>query len=280
MSMMKCFRSLLFVPAVSTQLFAKAAERGADALILDLEDAVPLNSKSEARKNLARAIDSVGQAAPILVRVNAEPDLLSEDLKCLPLASIAGVMLPKVESAEQVQQLADQLRHEGAEIPIIALIETPKGVLHLESIASAHADLAALGFGGEDYAAALGISPDSPSLVWAAHAVVNAAHAFGLACWGLPGSVATIEDLEAFARLVSQARSIGFTGTVCIHPAQIPLAIKGFSPTKAELEWARTVVAAGDEALARGLGAVVVRGQMIDKPIIERARRWLSLEGR
>lgn len=277
---MKRLRSLLFVPAVSPRLFPKAAQRGADALILDLEDAVPMERKSEARDNLASALEIVGQALPVLVRVNAEPSLLREDIDRLPLASIAGVMLPKVESAAQVRELAEQLGCKGAAgagLPIVALIESPLGVLRLESIASAHSNMAALGFGGEDYAAAMAISPDPQGLSWAAHAVANAAHAFGLACWGLPGSVTGISDTEAYAGLVARARSIGFTGTVCIHPAQVPWANKGFGPTQAELEWARAVAAAGDDALARGLGAVVVNGQMIDKPIIERARFWLSL---
>lgn len=280
--MMKLLRSLLFVPAISPRLFPKAAHRGADALIIDLEDAVPLERKNESRDNVAAALGIVDGALPVFVRVNAEPELLREDIGRLPLDSIAGVMLPKVESTQQVQRLAELLRQKGtaaAALPIVALVESPLGILRLESIASAHSNMAALGFGGEDYAAALGVAADPQNLSWAAHAVANAAHAFGLACWGLPGSVAVISDTDAYSGLVAQARSMGFTGTVCIHPAQLPWANKGFGPTQAELEWARAVVAAGDDAQARGVGAIVVNGQMIDKPIIERARFWLSLEG-
>jgi len=276
-------RSLLFVPANSPRLFAKAAQRGADALILDLEDAVPADQKHDARANLSAAIDAFGSEVPVFVRVNPEPELLRQDIAALPMASIAGIMLPKVETAIQVQEVAEQLSlapNAVAQTPIIPLIESPLAVVRLESIATAHPSIVALGFGGEDYAAAMGVAPDAEGLIWAAHAVTNAAHAFGLAAWGLPGSVAVISDTDAYTSLVTRARSIGFTGTVCIHPAQIALANKGFGPTEAELKWAQAVVTAGEQASAKGLGAAIVNGQMIDKPIIERARQWLALRDR
>ncbi|NYT82796.1 CoA ester lyase [Alcaligenaceae bacterium] len=269
-------RSVLFVPAVSTHLLAKAAQRGADALILDLEDAIPLDRKQEAREKLADAIQGIGGAAPVLVRVNADPDMLRADLAALPATGLAGIMLPKVESAAQIQTLCAWLEKNGAaSLPVVALIETPLGVLRLESIASAHQSVAALGFGGEDYATEMSIAPTPDSLAWAAHAVANCAHAFGLACWGLPGSVAEIHDMESYASLVARARSMGFTGTVCIHPNQIPHANRGFSPSEKELEWARAVVAAGEDAQARGLGAATFEGRMIDRPVIERAQSLL-----
>lgn len=269
-------RSMLFVPAVSTHLLAKAAQRGADALILDLEDAIPLDRKQEARDKLVGAVQAIGNAAPVLVRVNADPDMLQADLAVLPVSRLAGIMLPKVESAAQVQSLCAWLEKNGtASLPVVALIETPLGVLRLESIASAHKNVAALGFGGEDYATEMSIAPTPESLDWAAHAVANCAHAFGLACLGLPGSVAEIHDMESYANLVARARTMGFTGTVCIHPNQIPHANRGFSPSEEELAWARAVVAAGEDATSRGLGAVTLEGRMIDRPIIERARSLL-----
>src|SRR5690606_2521411 len=124
---------------------------------------------------------------------NAESDFLLADLQSLPLSRIAGVMLPKVESAQQVIAVATQLEEfhpEGKQVPLIALIETPLGVLRLESIASAHDSIVALGFGAEDYATEMSVEPASEAVAWAAQAVANAAHAFQLASWGLPGSVA------------------------------------------------------------------------------------------
>lgn len=119
-------------------------------------------------------------------------------------------------------------------------------------------------------------APQPESLLWAAHVVTNCARAFGPACWGLPGSVAVIDDMDAFAALVKQGRGVGFSGTVCIHPRQVAVANAGFGPSDEELAWAHKVLAADDEARARGLGAVVLDGRMIDRPIVERARRWLE----
>lgn len=275
-------RSLLFVPATSPHLLAKAAQRGADALVIDLEDAVPAERKAEARGLARAAIEQLAGQAPLLVRVNAAADLLRADIAALPLALLHGVMLPKVESEAQVRQaagwLADDADNAGsaAAPPLALLVETPLGVLRAERIATAHASVVALGFGGEDYASGMLIAPHPEALAWPAQAVTTCAHAFGLACWGLPGSVAEIEDMDAYAALVRRARGIGFTGTVCIHPRQVAAANAGFGPTQLELAWARRVVDADAQARARGAGAAMLDGRMIDLPIVERARRWLE----
>lgn len=273
-------RSLLFVPATSGHLLAKAAQRGADALIVDLEDAVPMERKIEARRMAAEAIAQLSGQAPLLVRVNAAEDLLRADLEALPLAQLDGVLLPKVESAAQVQYLAGWLaarQAPGAKpIPIAALIETALGVLRAESIATAHPSVCALGFGSEDYAAEMQVQPQAQSLLWPAQAITTCARAFGLASWGLPGSVAEIEDMSAFAELVKLARDVGFSGTVCIHPRQVAVANAGFCPSEQERAWARKVLAADEDARAKGLGAVTLDGRMIDRPIVERARRWAN----
>lgn len=275
----RALRSLLFVPATSPQLWAKAPERGADALVLDLEDAVPPERKAEARGLAAEALALLAPRAPVLLRVNAPAALLADDLAQVPLEAVSAVMLPKTESADAVQALAAALaRHAPRRqpVPIVALIESARGVLNAERIAQAHPGVCALGFGGEDYAAEMAVAPEPASLGWPAQQVSTCARAFGLAAWGLPGSVAAIDDLAAFGRLVGQARAIGFTGTVCIHPRQIPGANAGFGPTSQELDWARRVIAADDTARAQGHGVVVLDGRMVDRPIVERARRWLA----
>lgn len=271
---LKDARSLLFVPATSTQLFRKAAERGADALIIDLEDAVPAARKAEARVLAAQAIDAMAGMVPLLARVNAAPELLAADIAALPLARLQGVLLPKVESVESIDSLADAIARATGPA-IVALIESPLGLLRADSIA-AHPALCALGFGSEDYATAMKVEPEPGPLLWAAQKVAVCARAFDLACWGLPGSVADIADVDSFGRLVRQARSIGFTGTVCIHPRQVAVANAGFGPSEQQLAWARKVIAADDEASAQGLGAVTLDGRMIDRPIVERARHWLQ----
>jgi len=275
------WRSLLFVPASAPQLLAKAIRSGADAVIVDLEDSVAPERKAEARRLAREAITAGGGEVPLLLRVNAQPGWLQEDLAQAPLDRLQGVMLPKVESAQQVIDVQETLARLGVpQLPIAVLIETARGVLSAERIAAASPNVAALGFGAEDYASEMGVEPQPSSLLWPAQQVATCARAFGQACWGLPGSIAEIADMEAFGALVSQARAVGFTGTVCIHPKQVAVANQGFGPSAAELLWARKVVAADEDAQHRGLGAVQLDGKMIDRPIVERARRWLRLSTR
>lgn len=275
-------RSLLFVPATSESLWAKAAERGADAIIIDLEDGVSVALKDQARVMARRAIEALADVIPVLVRVNAPRDMFALDIDALPLSRLHGVLLPKVESPQDVQALAACIdRHHASDfpgLPIAALIETPLGVMQAQSIATAHPSVAALGFGAEDYATDMGVPAEPQSLLWAAQAVTCCARAYRLACWGLPGSIAQINDMTAFASLVRLARNTGFSGTACIHPRQVPVANAGFGPSDDELAWARSVVAADDEARSRGLAVVTLDGRMIDRPVVERARNWLRVE--
>ncbi|MEF7612598.1 CoA ester lyase [Aquincola sp. MAHUQ-54] len=274
---LSALRSLLFLPATATHLLAKAAGRGADALILDLEDAVPAERKAEARVLAAEALAQLaGSGLPVLLRVNAGREAWLQDIAAMPLQALAAVMLPKVERPGQVTALAQALDAAGAAaLPVAALIESPLGVLASAEIAR-HPRLAALGFGAEDHAAALGVAPTPQALAWPASQVVTCAHAYGLPCWGLAASVAEVADMEAFAATVRHARAIGFTGSVCIHPRQVPVVNEGFSPTADELAWARRVVEADAAARAQGQGALIVDGRMVDKPIVDRARRWLA----
>jgi citrate lyase subunit beta/citryl-CoA lyase len=268
-------RSLLFLPGTATHLLARAMERGADALIIDLEDSVLPERKAEARMLAARAIaDLAGRGARVLLRVNADQAERDADLAAVPQGALAAVMLPKVETPAPVIALAARLAPGPA---IVALIETPSGVLEAARIAAASPRLCALGFGAEDFAASLSVAPDPAALALPAQMVALAARAHGLACWGLAGSVAETEDMAAFGGLVQTARMLGFTGSVCIHPRQVPVVNAGFGPAPEELAWARRVVAAAEEARQAGLGAVLLDGRMIDRPIEERARRWLSL---
>ena len=273
----KAARSLLFLPATSPQLLPKATERGADALIVDLEDSVPADRKAEARPLAAAALRALAaRGAEVLLRVNADPALLDGDLAVLPRDVPVTVMLPKVEDAVQVDALAAKLGALGHDCLIAALIETPRGLLDVARIAAAPR-VCALGFGAEDFAAALGLAPLPVTLATPAQLVGLAAHAHGHAFWGLAGSVAETVDMEAFGTLVRLSRQLGFTGSVCIHPRQVPVVNEGFGPTPEELAWARQVVEAAEAARARGEGAFLLQGRMIDRPIEDRARRWLAL---
>lgn len=268
-------RSLLFLPATAPHLLARSTERGADALIVDLEDSVPPELKDEGRALAIGAGEILAaRGARVLLRVNA--DTWALDIARAPVHALSAVMLPKVEQPAQIDALAAGLDARGATwLPIVALIESPRGVLAAAEIAR-HPRLAALGFGGEDHAAAMGVAPTPAALTWPASQVVTSAHAHGLPCWGLAGSVAEVADMAAFAATVREARAIGFTGSVCIHPRQVPVVNEGFSPTTEELAWARRVVEADEAARREGRGATLVDGRMVDKPIVGRARRWLA----
>lgn len=275
---MKPCRSLLFLPATAEHLLPKATERGADALVVDLEDSVPIDRKASARLQARTAVDQLtDRGATVLLRVNSEPAQWLLDLQDMPLRRLAAVMLPKVESIGQVDDLARALATAGVASapPIAALIECPRGVLAAAQIA-AHPALCALGFGAEDYAAALGVPAGPAALEWPAHQVLTCAHAHGLACWGLAASIAEVADQHAFEQSARQARAMGFTGAVCIHPRQVPVVNGCFSPSAEERAWAARVVAADVAARAAGQGVVLLDGRMVDKPIVDRARRWLA----
>jgi len=275
----KPLRSLLFLPATAEHLLAKATDRGADALVIDLEDAIPPERKAAARPMAHAAVQQLAdRGATVVLRVNSDPELWQEDLRGMPLQALSAIMLPKVEFLDQVDALAAALIHLCGEQPppIAALIETPSGVLAAATIAS-HSALCALGFGSEDYAGALGVPADPAALTWPAQQVLTCAHAYGLQCWGLAASIADVDDMVSFGRAVNSARAMGFTGSVCIHPRQVPVVNQGFSPSEQERAWAQRVMAANQTARAQGLGAILLDGRMLDKPIVDRARRWLGL---
>ena len=276
---LKTLRSLLFLPATADHLLAKATERGADALVIDLEDAIPPERKAAARPMAQAAVRQLAErGATVVLRVNSDPAMWQEDLRGMPVEALSAIMLPKVESLDQVEALAKaliQMRAEQAP-PIAALIETPRGVLAAATIAS-HSALCALGFGSEDYAGALGVPAEPAALTWPAQQVLTCAHAYGLQCWGLAASIAEVDDMVIFAGAVDAGRAMGFTGSVCIHPRQVPVVNRGFSPSEQEIAWAQRVLAADQAAREQGLGAILLNGRMLDKPIVDRARRWLGL---
>lgn len=275
-------RSLLFVPATAQAFIQKAHLRGADAIVLDLEDAIPRAAKPEARAAIpAAAAQLARHGLTVFVRVNADPSDWTADLTCLPPDGVHGVMLPKAEAAQRVAAFAERLQaHEQAtgwrtSMALAAIIETPLGVLQAASVASATSRLCALGFGMEDFAASLGVAPTPDTLRGPAQWVALAARAHGLECWGLADSIAAIDAPERLRAAVALARALGFTGSIAIHPGQIPLINAGFAPSPADRAWAGRVMAAAAQAQARGQGVAEVDGQMVDAPILRRAQGWL-----
>ncbi|HUN70005.1 MAG TPA: CoA ester lyase [Burkholderiales bacterium] len=272
---LRSLRSALFVPLADDRFIAKAHERGADALLLDLEDSVPPAYKLEARARLPEAASRLAAlGATVMVRVNSAPDLVTGDLEAAARSRVVAVFLPKVESAAQV--LAAEKPLAGSAARLVAMLESPTAVVGAVAIASAGTRLAGLAFGSEDYCGALGIASDKAALDWPAQMVAVAAHSRGRAAFGLPGPVSEIADMGAFSRLLEKAKAMGFTGCTCIHPNQVAAANRVYSPSADEVALAKEIVAAFEAAVREGRGAFALHGRMIDAPVVEQARATLS----
>lgn len=267
-------RSLLFVPGHQPERFDKALASAADAVIVDLEDAVPLAAKDSARQGLAQAWShwSEAQRARLLVRINPAGTPWHEaDLELLArLQGLGAVMLPKAESAERIARLTRL----SAPLPIVPLIESAEGFAQLDSIASAPGVLR-LGLGHIDLQADLGMAcgPDEAELAPARWALVLATRRAGLAP-AIDGVTTAATDHEAVMQDARRSRRFGFGGKLCIHPAQVEAVHAGLAPSATETAWAERVLQAQARA---GDGAFAVDGKMVDAPVLSLARRWLRL---
>ena len=272
---LQSMRSALFVPLADDRFLAKAHERGADALLLDLEDSVPPPQKVAARARLPQAAGKLAaQGATLMVRVNSLPEWFADDLKAAAQTPAAVIFLPKVESIEQV--LAAERLLGASQAKLVAMLESPAAVLAAVEISRAGTRLAGLVFGSEDYCGVLGIASSAAALDWPAQMVATAARARGLAAIGLPGPVAEIADIDAFTRLLEKAKAMGFTGCTCIHPKQVAAANKVYTPAAGEIALAKEIVSAFEAALREGKGAFALHGRMIDAPIVDQARATLK----
>ncbi len=274
-------RSLLYVPANAPKFVAKAHERGADAIILDLEDAVVPAEKEAARAALAEAVPAVGRAgATVFVRINAatlEPDAIAA---CQ--AGAAGVMVPKVQRAETLQRLAATLDpHETGRKPLhfVPLLEDPGAILDARPILTRSPRILGVSVGAEDLATAMDAEPTADLLRLPKLLVHLAAKAAGVLSWGMMRSVASWSDTDALAASAREAAALGFDGASAIHPAAIPILNAAFSPDPAALDRARRMIAAFDAAAGDGRGAFTFEGKMVDLPVVERAKRLVRRAG-
>lgn len=281
------WRSLLFVPAHVERFIARAHERGADGIILDMEDAVPAAEKPQARQTLAGSIAAIGSRGPaVLVRVNRGLRPLAADLEAAVVPGLAGLVLPKVEEAGYVRDVSAAVAELEAErgiapgtVRLLLQIETPAALYALPAIASADPRSVAMMLGPEDFCAALGAIPGPAALLGPNLAVLMAARAAGLMPMGFVGSIGQFQDLDAFRRTIAEARQLGFRGALAVHPAQVAIMNELFAPDAAEIDWARRVVAGDAEARASGRGAFQIDGKMIDPPVVRRAEEILALAG-
>ena len=278
------WRSLLYVPVTSDRFVAKAHERGADAVILELEDAVAPARKASARALVRAAAATVAQGGvDVLVRINRPWRLAVRDVEAAVDASVRALVLPKVDSAEHVVALAEVAAsvEEERGLPVghtlfFPRIEGPKGLLDVAGIAAAHPRVVAIGLGSSDFTIATGMEAGGDGNVIASFAVVTAAVAAGRVPIGLVGSITEFGDLDAFRRVAERSRALGLRGAPCVHPSQVPILNEVFAPTDHELERARRVVAEYEQALAVGQGAIVVDGEFVDIPFYEQAKRLLA----
>ncbi len=270
-------RSRLYLPGNTPKFFINAGLHQPDAIILDLEDSVPPAEKDAARilvRNTLRAVDFYG--AEKFVRVNAPPAGLHE-IRLLAPHGVDALLLPKVEEVDTVRSAADVLDQLDLHaIELIPIIESARGVLNAFAISSASPRVSALAIGLEDYTADIGAQRTAAGResLWAQSQIVNAARAAGVQ--PLASVYSAIDDEAGLRAWIGEARGLGFSGAGCLHPRQVRIVHAAFAPSAAETERARRIVAAFEAA---GGGAIAVDGQMVDAPIVERARRVLRMAG-
>ncbi len=280
------WRSLLFVPVTERRFVDGAAKRGADAIILDLEDSVAPSQKERARLLVPEAAASVSRGgADVVVRINRPWRLAVRDIEAAVGPGVRALALPKTDSPEHVQALAEILAEVEAErgmVPgatgLIAMVETAAALFRIAEIARAHPRLLGLSVGAEDFALSAGMAPEAEGLLLPKQLCVFAARAAGVMPLGFVGTVADYRDLDGFRATIRRSRRLGFVGAAVIHPSQIAILNEEFRASPAEIDHARRVVTAYEEAQARGVGAVTVDGRMIDVPVVESARLLLERE--
>lgn len=265
-------RTWLFVPGHDDKKVAKALQSGADAVIIDWEDAVPVAAKAVARERTRELLEQ--QHLPfVVVRVNgAKSDAFAEDLAALRGLPLGAVMLAKAESPEDVAACA------AAGFALIALVESALGVEEALALARAHERVERLAFGSLDFLADIGASwtPDGEALLYARSRLVSCSRAAGLEP-PLDGVWPRLEDEAGLARDAKLARALGFGGKLLVHPRQLAVVSEAFAPSEDELERARRIVRAA--AGAETGGALRLGGEMIDPPVVRWARQLLEASG-
>jgi citrate lyase subunit beta / citryl-CoA lyase len=261
------WRSVLFVPGNRPDMAAKAPRCRPDLVVLDLEDAVPPSGKAEARAVVGDVARDLVGAVPVAVRVNPPGTTwFADDVAALP-DGLAAVMVPKLDSAAGLDAVAEAVGGRS----VIAGIETVRGVVEARHVL--RCPVVACYFGAEDYVADLGgVRTDSNAEVMSARSwVAMAARVAGVAA--LDMVTLSFGDADRFVREAGEARALGYGGKMCIHPAQVPLANGAFSPSPEEVEWARRLLAAFDEA---GGTTIAFDGLMVDEVVAARARAILA----
>ena len=276
-------RSRLYLPGNEPKFFVNAGLHSPDGIILDLEDSVAPSEKDAAQllvRNSLRSVDFYG--AERMVRINQLPKGL-DDLKYIVPNNVNVILVPKCESAGQIHQLEKEVEKLKKQFKVensiyyMPIIESALGVIKAFEIASASKNNCALAIGLEDYTADIGTqrTNDGHESIFARQMLVNAAKAAGIQA--IDTVFSDVSDMEALRQSVIEAKSLGFEGKGCIHPRQIKVVHKAFAPTTEEIEKAKKIVQAFEEAEKKGLGVVSLGSKMIDPPVVKRAIRTIDL---
>ena len=267
--------SFLFVPATQPERYGKALASGADGVIIDLEDAVGLDDKAKAREILKNTWSSISidQKHRIVVRCNAPgSSFYAADLVLAKELQVRHLMIPKTESRDHVNGAAEELKTTA----FIPMIETPLGLHHLNEIASAEQVLR-LALGNLDMQVELGIScDDNETEIDTARFMLVLASKLAQIAPPLDGVTPSTDDEPRIFAHAQKAKRFGFGAKLCIHPKQIPIVKRAFTPSPEELDWAKRVISADKAAKGQ---AVKVDGKMVDRPVVMLARRILVLAG-
>jgi citrate lyase subunit beta/citryl-CoA lyase len=275
------FKSLLFAPGNKGAILSKLPRSSPDASIIDLEDSVPTDEKENARE-IARAIipelNEKAEKMGLFVRVNAlETAHFVEDLSNAISDALTGIIVPKISSREEANQVSKYLSDFGFEnLPIMAGLETVSGLVNALEIAK-HPQIKWCYFGAEDYVTDLGgvRRTDNREVLLARSQISQATRLAGI--HAIDMVVSDFKDEKRFIEEAAEARSLGFTGKLCIHPDQVNLANNAFRPTEEELEWAQEVVKEFEKAIERGEASIAIGSEMVDEPIYKRAQTTIKM---
>ena len=278
------WRSLMYVPVNVEKYVEKAHTRGADCIQLDLEDSVPASEKAAARKLVPAAAKRVRRGGgDVVVRINSPRELAESDLDASICEDVDGIAVTKAQSAEHVRRIDDTISSIEAKrglrnghTRLIAMVETPGAFFQMPAIAQSSARLAAMNIGGEDFALETGMEPTEETLLMPKQQMVFAARSAGIMPLGFIASVAGFGDWEAFGRMVRRSRQFGFMGAGCIHPGQVPIVNREYSPGPEEVAYARRIVEENAKQEAAGRASWSLDGKMIDVPVVVRAQRLLA----
>ncbi len=275
-------RSILFAPADRPELAAKAAAGTAVAVCLDLEDGVAPEAKPAARQNLSSMAKTLAAGGKtVLVRVNAELELVGDDLNHLP-AECNAIILPKTRAplhVEMVGEALDRLQATtGVDAAMVGLVECAGGMsaFSASDTLRTHPRLTALGLGTEDLAAEMDCAPDAPLIQSAFHQLAQIVKRLGIDLLGFPASIAEFRDLERFRQGVLLGAAGGAVSALCIHPSQVAVVNEVLTPDAEVIRWAKAVVQGFEQSESTGAGVLVIDGKMVDKPIYLRALRILQ----